>query len=113
MLKEEADERKDRCSRGAFLICPALRRDRTGPGGRGTIRFEPKGAAPVVFNHEKHVAANDRKCSRCHYGLFVMEKGSNKMNMSMITKGNFCGACHNGKQAFDVEDKAQCARCHR
>ena len=61
------------------------------------IRFEPKGAAPVLFNHEKHVAANGRTCSGCHFGVFQMEKGSNRMNMSKITKGHFCGTCHNGK----------------
>jgi c(7)-type cytochrome triheme protein len=83
------------------------------PAGGGNIRFEPNNAATVVFNHERHIAANDRKCSRCHFGIFVMEKGSHKMNMTMITKGHFCGACHNGKQAFDVADKAHCARCHR
>ena len=81
--------------------------------GGGNVRFEPKNAATVVFNHERHVAVNGHKCSGCHFGLFPMEKGSNKMNMSMINKGHFCGACHNGKQAFDVADKAQCARCHR
>jgi c(7)-type cytochrome triheme protein len=80
--------------------------------GGGTIRYEPKGAAPVVFSHEQHVAANGRKCSGCHFGVFQMEKGSHKMNMSMMTKGHFCGTCHNGKTAFDVEDRAQCKRCH-
>jgi c(7)-type cytochrome triheme protein len=81
--------------------------------GGGNIRFEPKGAAPVVFNHEKHVAVNGRKCSGCHFGVFQMEKGSHRMNMSMITKGHFCGTCHNGKTAFDVEDRAQCKKCHQ
>jgi c(7)-type cytochrome triheme protein len=80
--------------------------------GGGDIRFKPKGAAPVLFSHEKHVAANDRRCSSCHFGIFQMEKGSNRMNMSRITKGHFCGACHNGKTAFDVEDRAHCAKCH-
>ncbi len=81
--------------------------------GGGSIRFEPKGAAPVLFSHEKHVAANDRKCSGCHFGIFQMEKGSHKMKMSEMTKGHFCGSCHNGKKAFAVEDEAQCSRCHR
>ncbi len=80
--------------------------------GGGNIRFMPKGAAPVLFSHEKHVEANGRKCSGCHFGVFQMEKGSNRMNMSKITKGYFCGTCHNGRTAFDVEDRAQCTRCH-
>ncbi len=81
--------------------------------GGGTLRYAPKGAAPVVFNYEKHVAANGRKCSACHFGIFLMEKRSLKMNMSMMTKGNFCGACHNGKTAFGIEDRTQCKRCHQ
>ena len=80
--------------------------------GGGNIRYEPRGAAPVIFNHEKHVAANGRKCSSCHFGIFLMKKEALKMNMSMMTKGHFCGACHNGKTSFDVEDHAQCTRCH-
>ena len=81
--------------------------------GGGNVRFTPKGASPVLFNHERHVAANGRSCSGCHFGVFQMEKGSHRMNMSKITKGHFCGTCHNGRKAFDVEDKGHCARCHR
>ncbi len=81
--------------------------------GGGNVRYEPKGAAPVLFNHEKHVQANGRKCSGCHSGAFQMKKGSNKMNMSKITKGHFCGTCHNGRTAFDVDDRAHCNRCHK
>ena len=80
--------------------------------GGGNIHYNPKGAEPVIFNHEKHVAANGRKCSACHFGIFLMEKESLKMNMSKMSKGDFCGACHNGKTAFDVEDRTQCKRCH-
>ncbi len=80
--------------------------------GGGNVRYEPKGAAPVLFNHEKHVTATGRKCSGCHFGVFQMKKGSNKMNMRKLTKGHFCGACHNGKIAFDVEDRTNCTRCH-
>ncbi len=81
--------------------------------GGGNVRYEPRGAAPVLFNHEKHVEANGRKCSSCHFGVFQMEKGSNRMNMSKITKGDFCGTCHNGKIAFDVDHREHCAKCHK
>ncbi len=81
--------------------------------GGGTLRYDPKGAAPVVFDHEKHIAMNNHACSACHFGSFLMEKGSLKMNMSMMTKGHFCGACHNGKKAFALEDRKSCTRCHR
>ncbi len=81
--------------------------------GGGNVRYEPKGAGPVLFNHEKHVKANGRTCTKCHYGVFQMEKGSNRMNMSKITKGNFCGTCHNGRIAFDVDHRAHCSKCHK
>ncbi len=95
-----------------FFIFPFGARAQVLVGG-GTIRYDPKGAAPAVFNHEKHVEANGRRCSGCHFGVFQMEKGSYSMNMNMMTKGHFCGVCHNGKTAFDVEDHAQCKQCHQ
>ncbi len=81
--------------------------------GGGNVRYEPKGAKPVLFHHERHVNANGRKCSACHFGIFQMEKGSNRMNMSKITKGQFCGTCHNGRKAFDVDDRKHCVNCHK
>ncbi len=81
--------------------------------GGGNVRFTPKGAGQVLFSHEKHVAANGRRCSGCHFGVFQMEKGSHKMNMSKLTKGHFCGSCHNGSTAFDLADKTRCKTCHR
>jgi len=34
------------------------------------------------------------------------------MNMAAMNKGEFCGACHNGKTAFGTEDKSKCHECH-
>ncbi len=95
-----------------FFMVPLVSSAQLLTGG-GNVRYEPKGAGPVLFNHEKHVKANGRKCSGCHYGVFQMEKGSNRMNMSKITKGDFCGTCHNGKIAFDVDHREHCAKCHK
>jgi c(7)-type cytochrome triheme protein len=81
--------------------------------GGGDLTFKPKNAAPVVFSHEKHVVEHGLKCTGCHYQIFQMARGSYKMNMSKITKGDFCGKCHNGQKAFDVKDKKNCTRCHR
>ncbi len=99
----------------AFLLCfmfPVVSPAQLLTGG-GNVRYEPKGIGPVLFNHEKHVKANGRKCSGCHNSVFQMDKGSNRMNMSKITKGDFCGTCHNGKNAFDVAPRANCAKCHK
>jgi c(7)-type cytochrome triheme protein len=81
--------------------------------GGGDLTFTPKNAAPVVFSHRKHVTEHGLKCSGCHYQIFEMAQGSYKMNMDKITKGDFCGKCHNGQKAFDVKDKNNCSRCHR
>jgi c(7)-type cytochrome triheme protein len=81
--------------------------------GGGDVTFSPKDAAPVVFSHQVHVGSKGIKCSGCHYHVFQMSKGSYNMNMSQITKGSFCGKCHNGGKSFDVKDKANCAKCHK
>jgi c(7)-type cytochrome triheme protein len=81
--------------------------------GGGPITFTPKNAGPVVFSHEKHVSEKGLKCSGCHYQIFQMAQGSFKMDMSKITKGDFCGKCHNGQKSFDVSDKKNCIRCHK
>jgi c(7)-type cytochrome triheme protein len=82
--------------------------------GGGDITFRPKNASPVVFSHEKHVSEKGLKCTGCHYQIFEMEKGSSyKMDMSKITKGDFCGKCHNGQKSFDVKDQKNCVRCHK
>jgi c(7)-type cytochrome triheme protein len=80
--------------------------------GGGDLRFAPEGAPPVIFSHEKHVVDKGLKCTGCHYQIFQMGQGSYKMQMNKITKGGFCGKCHNGQKAFDVKEKENCSRCH-
>jgi len=82
--------------------------------GGGDLTFKPENANPVTFSHDQHVTLKGLKCSACHNnGMFHMVKGSDQMDMSKFTKGQFCGHCHNGAQAFDVKDKTGCGRCHK
>ena len=81
--------------------------------GGGDLWFTPKGAQPVLFSHEEHVVKKGIKCSGCHYQIFQMSQGSYKMHMEKITKGDFCGRCHNGQKAFAAKESANCSRCHR
>ncbi len=81
--------------------------------GGGDLTFNPKGAKPVIFSHEKHVAGKGLKCTGCHYHVFQMTQGSYKMEMNKITKGDFCGKCHNGGKSFDVKDSKNCDKCHK
>ncbi|NDP41186.1 MAG: hypothetical protein GZ089_00465 [Aromatoleum sp.] len=52
------------------------------------------------------------KCYVCHEDIFVMKAGANAMTMDAIQDGKFCGACHNGKAAFQATFNS-CPRCHR
>ena len=81
--------------------------------GGGDLTFAPGSASPVVFSHKKHVADKGLQCADCHYQIFQMAQGSYKIKMSELTKGGFCGKCHNGRKAFDVKDRKNCIRCHR
>lgn len=81
--------------------------------GGGDLTYKPKGAKPVIFSHEQHVNVKTLKCSACHYHAFQMTKDSYEMDMAKITKGKFCGVCHNGKRSFGVNDKAHCNKCHQ
>ena len=81
--------------------------------GGGDLTFTPKNALPVLFSHNGHVIDKSLKCTDCHYQIFQMAKDSYQMNMKTLSKGDFCGKCHDGRRAFDVQDKKNCSRCHR
>ena len=81
--------------------------------GGGDLTFTPNGAGKVLFSHELHVKVKGLKCTRCHYHVFQMTKESYKMDMSKITKGDFCGKCHNGQKSFDVKAPENCVKCHK
>lgn len=81
--------------------------------GGGDLTFIPKDARPVVFSHNRHVSDKGLKCVDCHYKIFQMALGSYEMHMEDLTKGSFCGKCHNGRSTFGVKNKEDCIRCHR
>ncbi|MEW6334807.1 MAG: c(7)-type cytochrome triheme domain-containing protein [Thermodesulfobacteriota bacterium] len=81
--------------------------------GGGDLRFTPKDVRQVVFSHESHMKMRGIKCASCHYRVFQMAHGSWKMKMEKMTKGDFCGKCHDGRIAFPVNDREFCSRCHQ
>lgn len=81
--------------------------------GGGDLTFKPKGAEQVLFSHKVHISDKALKCTSCHYHVFQMSKDSKKMDMSKMTKGDFCGKCHNGQKSFDVKDAKNCSKCHK
>ncbi len=81
----------------------------------GDIIFKnTRSFAPVTFSHSAHKQAG-LECKACHNELFKRKKGStdvdNALNMKVLRKGKYCGACHNGKQAFSV--RRGCKKCHK
>lgn len=73
--------------------------------GESTLSIEP-----AIFPHWVH--RTRYRCYVCHPSIFAMELGANPVTMDAIGKGEYCGACHNGRIAFDVEFQT-CGRCHR
>jgi c(7)-type cytochrome triheme protein len=97
---------------GLFVLAPLTALPKV---GGGDVEFKPKGAGKVVFAHEYHVNLKGQKCSNCHHKTFQMKGGEStyKMDMSLLTKGEFCGICHDGKKGFDVKAADSCTRCHK
>lgn len=73
--------------------------DRTSKGGT---------TMPVIFRHWVHRAKHS--CRLCHVDLeFAMHAGQTGITEDDNKAGRYCGTCHNGKEAFAVD---QCSRCH-
>ncbi len=67
------------------------------------------GVKPVSFSHWTH--RTRFTCRVCHTELeFDMAVSVTEVSCEDIKDGRFCGACHNGKQAFGPKDN--CAYCH-
>ena len=86
----------------------------TAAGKPGAITFpaDPNSPGPVTFDHAPHLAKG-LKCADCHPQYFKMQRGGVKLGMEEMGKGKACGACHNGKKAFGVEDGDRCLSCHK
>jgi len=70
----------------------------------------------VTFSHKVHTMDAGLECDSCHDDLFEMEMGNasekEDFNMSSFSKGNYCGACHDGNTAFNAMSYDKCAACH-
>ena len=66
------------------------------------------GIRPVVFPHWFHRIRFS--CKSCHSDLGIKFKaGGNEITMVKVMDGLYCGACHDGKMAWTVEN---CDLCH-
>ena len=66
------------------------------------------GVPPAVFSHWIHRIRF--RCSVCHPVLFQMQKTEGP-RMVELQAGMYCGACHNGRTAFQISF-GTCVRCH-
>lgn len=70
----------------------------------------PKADPPEAaeFSHWRH---NQFQCYACHPAIFPQTpRGFTHDDMKA---GAYCGACHDGRQAFDVSSKSvNCESCH-
>ena len=65
---------------------------------------------PVAFSHWVH--RRRYTCRVCHGELnFAMQTNTTDMNDAKIRKGEYCGACHNGRIAFGISEQT-CRICH-
>ena len=95
---------------GAILLIPLIA---LADIGGGDVEFKPKGAGKVLFRHETHMNYKGHSCNSCHFRPFAQGGPSYHIDMNLLSKGAFCGKCHNGTTAFDVKDAGNCERCHK
>ena len=75
------------------------------------VAFTTKNAGKVVFSHSDHISKKGmaNNCRACHDAIFDLKKKKH-FSMTDMEKGASCGSCHNGKNAFALEE---CVRCHK
>jgi c(7)-type cytochrome triheme protein len=65
---------------------------------------------PTAFSHFNHLDAVGQNCPSCHNSIFHIVAAKNPtFSMKEMKQGKSCGACHNGRRAFSVND---CSSCH-
>ncbi|MEZ4272594.1 MAG: cytochrome c3 family protein [Myxococcota bacterium] len=75
------------------------------------FKTHEKGDPPeaAVFSHWSH---DQYYCYSCHPQIFPQKRQS--MTHADFAKGKYCGTCHNGKIAWDIDDdNIECESCHR
>jgi c(7)-type cytochrome triheme protein len=69
------------------------------------------GVKAVSFSHWLHRATY--ACRVCHFELqFNFKAGTTEITEAANRAGQFCGACHDGKELFGHTKKEDCERCH-
>jgi len=74
------------------------------------FHYSSSGPGRVSFSHTVHMERFNLTCVNCHPQPFAEKREGSGMKMVDVDRGRFCGACHNGNQAFGPNE---CGRCHR
>jgi c(7)-type cytochrome triheme protein len=79
-----------------------------------TIVFD-KPVKAVIFDHQMHTEDFGLECNNCHNDLFKMKLGdaeskTEEFTMEALYAGKYCGACHDGDNAFASDTR--CTTCH-
>lgn len=92
-----------------FLFTMAMANLAFAVGSGKKVEYDEKTKGKVIFDGKAH-ADKGLKCADCHSKpkLFGMKKTSLKMDD--MKAGKSCGACHDGKKAFDA---SACTTCHK
>jgi c(7)-type cytochrome triheme protein len=112
-----------RCAAAAIVVIAAVAFVTTAaaqskmPKLPGPGEFAQTGDSPgkVTFSHAAHVSESAPSCTRCHPKTFSILKAGSTADGKPVThaameKGQSCGACHNGRTSFGLD---QCPLCHR
>ncbi len=111
-----AEEAKEEASAPALVAQAAA----TNPnrldylGNTKVISLEPM---RELFSHRSHVVENKIACAKCHTGVFEQKRGAARAkgdytHADSFDKGQYCGVCHNGTDAFATVGEQNCVRCH-
>jgi c(7)-type cytochrome triheme protein len=72
----------------------------------------------VEFSHAMHVDEEEPDCAICHRDAFPLVRRWGRPAPRMSWKGDqlhqetWCGGCHDGSEAFGVDDEEECESCH-
>ena len=82
-------------------------------GDTRIINMEP---VKSMFSHKSHVVTAGISCDSCHPDLFERKLGAAKakgdLNHTAMDAGMYCGACHDGNDAFATTTAKTSKTCH-
>lgn len=82
----------------------------------GNTQIVEMDSPKTMFSHQSHVVTIGLSCDSCHPSLFERKRGAAKAkgdyNMASLDAGKYCGACHDGKTAFNTTGPETCKTCH-